>query len=439
MDKLNINVILERTHEEQLLKSKLIEFEQNKNNIQLSRGFYVYGIPGIGKTEFVKRVLEDLGYSIIYYDTSHVRNKAIINNISKSNVSDRNVLSMFHKKVKPIAIIMDEIDGMNSGDKGGITALIKLIRSKKTKKQKLENSTNIPIICIGNNHSDKKINELMKVCTLIHLNKPSTCHVDTLIQHMMPSIDHIMKTNIIEYIDGDLRKLMNTYSIYQEQQHLLKQKLLSSVFQAKMDNEDTKTITKHLINNRVDFDDHNVLISETDRTSISLLFHENIIDSIVKNSTPKTRMEGLKTYLKILENINYSDYIDRITFQKQIWIYNELSSYMKNIYNNNIYHDEYYNGKPFTKDIRFTKVLTKYSTEYNNGVFIELLCEKLNMDKNDLLSFFVTIRNNDSLEQYYEHFESLEITKLDIQRIYRFIDNYTLEDDDSLSVCSSTV
>ena len=58
------------------------------------------------------------------------------------------------------------------------------------------------------------------------------------------------------------------------------------------------------------------------------------------------------------------------------------------------------------------------------------------MDKNDLLSFFVTIRNNDSLEQYYEHFESLEITKLDIQRIYRFIDNYTLEDDDSLSVCS---
>ena len=436
MDKLNINVILERTHEEQLLKSKLIEFEQNKNNIQLSRGFYVYGIPGIGKTEFVKRVLDDLGYSIIYYDTSHVRNKAIINNISKSNVSDRNVLSMFHRKVKPIAIIMDEIDGMNSGDKGGITALIKLIRSKKTKKQKLENSTNIPIICIGNNHSDKKINELMKVCTLIHLNKPSTSHVDTLIQHMMPSIDHIMKTNIIEYIDGDLRKLMNTYSIYQEQQHLLKQKLLSSVFQAKMDNEDTKTITKYLINNKVDFDDHNILISETDRTSISLLFHENIIDSIVKNSTPKTRMEGLVTYLKILENINYSDYIDRITFQKQIWIYNELSSYMKNIHNNNIYHDEYYKGKSFTKDVRFTKVLTKYSTEYNNGVFIELLCEKLNMDKNDLLSFFVTIRNNDSLEQYYEHFESLEITKLDIQRIYRFIDNYTLEDDDSLSVCS---
>ena len=31
---------------------------------------------------------------------------------------------------------MDEIDGMNSGDKGGINTLIKLIRPKKTNKQK---------------------------------------------------------------------------------------------------------------------------------------------------------------------------------------------------------------------------------------------------------------------------------------------------------------
>ena len=31
---------------------------------------------------------------------------------------------------------MDEIDGMNSGDKGGINSLIKLIRPKKTKNKK---------------------------------------------------------------------------------------------------------------------------------------------------------------------------------------------------------------------------------------------------------------------------------------------------------------
>ena len=57
---------------------------------------------------------------------------------------------------------MDEIDGMNNGDKGGINELIKLLRAKKTKKQKLEDTTSIPIICISDYHNDKKIRELMK-------------------------------------------------------------------------------------------------------------------------------------------------------------------------------------------------------------------------------------------------------------------------------------
>ena len=59
---------------------------------------------------------------------------------------------------------MDEIDGMNNGDKGGINSN-KIDTSKKTTKQKKENITMIPIICIGNYHIDKKIKEMMKICT----------------------------------------------------------------------------------------------------------------------------------------------------------------------------------------------------------------------------------------------------------------------------------
>ena len=39
---------------------------------------------------------------------------------------------MLNGRVKPIAILMDECEAMNAGDKGGITSLIKLIRQKKT-------------------------------------------------------------------------------------------------------------------------------------------------------------------------------------------------------------------------------------------------------------------------------------------------------------------
>ena len=164
MDKLNINKILNRYEEEKEIKKILNDFECNKNNLLLKKGIYIYGDPGTGKTSFVFNILKELNYDIIKYDAGDIRNTSVIEDITKHNMSDKNIMSLFNKKIKKIAIIMDEIDGMNNGDKGGINSLIKLIRPKKTKKQKLEEVTMNPIICIGNYRVDKKIKELMKVC-----------------------------------------------------------------------------------------------------------------------------------------------------------------------------------------------------------------------------------------------------------------------------------
>ena len=77
-----------------------------------------------------------MNYDIINYYAGDVRNKSIVENITKHNMSDKNVLSLFQKKTKKLVIMMDELDGMNSGDKGGINTLIKLIRPKKNKETK---------------------------------------------------------------------------------------------------------------------------------------------------------------------------------------------------------------------------------------------------------------------------------------------------------------
>ena len=108
---------------------------------------------------------------------------------------------------------MDEIDGMNSGDKGGINALIKLIRPKKTKKQKKEQITMTPIICIGNYHIDKKIKEMMKICISIEIKKPLHCEIKKIVKILMPNIDPILSENMVNFIQGDLRKLKSTYEI----------------------------------------------------------------------------------------------------------------------------------------------------------------------------------------------------------------------------------
>ena len=44
---------------------------------------------------------------------------------------------------------MDEVDGLGAGDRGGIQALIKIIKETKT-----------PIICICNDRQDRKLTSL---------------------------------------------------------------------------------------------------------------------------------------------------------------------------------------------------------------------------------------------------------------------------------------
>jgi uncharacterized protein YdiU (UPF0061 family) len=106
-----------------------------------------------------------------------------------------------------------------------------------------------------------------------------------------------------------------------------------------------------------------------------------------------------------------------------------MSSLIKSFYNNKKFHDFFKDKPPPVKatNIRFTKVLTKFSTEYNNAVFIQMLCQRLGMDKKDLFGFFMEMKNNDDVCQINQLFENYEVSKLDINRMHRYLDKYTKE------------
>ena len=424
MEKLNVNKILNREEQENEIKNILKQFEYNKNNLLFKKGIYVYGDPGSGKTKFVTNILKQLNYDIIKYDAGDIRNTSVIEDITRHNMSDKNIMSLFNKNVKKIAIIMDEIDGMNNGDKGGINSLIKLIRPKKTKKQKLEDITMNPIICIGNYKVDKKIKELMKVCNTIELKTPNQSQIINIVNELLPSIKPDIKNKLINYIQGDLRKLNNMFNLYKNKPEIFTCETINNIFQIKLYNDDTKKITYKLINEYFPLNQHNNIMNETDRTSVGLLWHENIIDVIEKLD----KKQSIPFYIKQLDNICFADYIDRITFQKQIWQFNEMSSLIKTFKNNKLYHETFSKkGKYNPSEVRFTKVLTKYSTEYNNSLFIQKLCQKLGMDKKDLFGFFIELSNNHDNTQIVNLLENYEINKLDINRIYRYIEKYIKE------------
>jgi hypothetical protein len=243
------------------------------------------------------------------------------------------------------------------------------------------------------------------------------------------------------YIQGDLRKLNFVCKLYQTRREYFTNhgKLFCNMFITKVNIDDSKKITHSLLHRYIPFSSHGETMNETDRTIVALLWHENIIDSLSQLKLPNK----WQIYLDILEKICFADYIDRITFQNQIWQFNEMSSLIKTFKNNKLFHDSIKKKPKYNpSEVRFTKVLTKYSTEYNNSIFIQNLCQQLGMDKKDLFCFFLNIKNKYSEQEILALFENYEITKLDINRIYRYLEKYTKEDsldieDDVISISSS--
>lgn len=420
MEELNLNQILNRMEEAKKIKDFVLSF--NDKCVITKKAIYIYGESGIGKTMFAKNILLELNYDVIIYDSGNIRNSGFIEEILNNNVSNKNIMSILNKETKKIAIIMDEIDGMNKGDKGGMNALIKSIRPKKTKKQQNENITNIPIICIGDLFMDKKSKELMKFCYTIELKKPTNIQCNIIMKHLFPNISNEIYNSIMDYIQGDLKKISNIYKIYKKNPNILTLDIFQNILHTKFYNEDTKKIIHKLLHQFHNIGEHNYIINENDRTSIALLWHENIIDYLPNNNS-------IDFYIKQLQNICYADYIDRITFQKQIWQFNEMTSLLKTFKNHKLYHEEIPIISNKYNDIRFTKVLTKYSTEYNNSLFIQKLCQKLGIDKKDLFAIFIYLKYKKcyDINKIIEIFEIYDLPKLEIQRIYRYLDKYMKE------------
>ena len=258
----------------------------------------------------------------------------------------------------------------------------------------------------------------MKVCNTFELSTPNDKKINKIISQCMPNIDNTLNVNIKYFIKGDLRKLKSLHDIYKNHQCILKNEIIKNILEPKSYNEDTKTITKNLIQNHYNINEHLTVMNDTDRTIVGLLWHENIIDVLAKSQ----KEHSFPLYEKMLNNICFADYIDRITFQKQIWQFNEMSSLIKTFNNNMLFHKHNVNKKTNKHDIRFTKVLTKYSTEYNNSIFIQEICQKLNMDIKDMYAFFVELKVNNSEEEICNILQDYEINKLDIKRIYKFLD-----------------
>jgi hypothetical protein len=374
---------------------------------------YVYGDIGIGKTTIIKSIFQSLKYNINYIDCN--QNKLSVDElINMTNHSD--VYSMFFNNKQNNALIVDNINYYSYSDKSYFTNLIKLLKKKTNYKP-------IPFIFINTLQEEKKFTELYKISTLLKINPPSNSQLKNIILKLYPSIfdlensEHIVN-NILDYLDNKFYKLINIHYFYYN--NIIELKFTSpnaNIASANanantnaniINNSNIKILTKNLLEHRFNLNDLDI-INYSDRTSLSLLLHENIIKLFHTNLS----ISDLKIYKKILQNFAFCDCIDKNIFLYQIWQLNDITYIIKIFYNNFILYQNNLLRHIDQKDIIFTKILTKYSSEYNNFNFIfsntQLYCTN---KKNLLLYMFVS-----------EKYDETHI-KLVYNRIIKLIDQY---------------
>ena len=119
------------------------------------RGALVTGPPGIGKTTAVGLIVRGCGYELVEFNASDERSASAVR-----KYFDEAKRSGCCGKRR--VIVMDEVDGMSTGDRGGIGELARVIASCA-----------FPIICIANERGTPRLRPLASCCLDIRFQRPT--------------------------------------------------------------------------------------------------------------------------------------------------------------------------------------------------------------------------------------------------------------------------
>ncbi|XP_050285041.1 replication factor C subunit 1-like isoform X2 [Quercus robur] len=226
-----------RSWNEQFLDTGNKKKGKKQNDSGAKKAVLLSGTPGIGKTTSAKLVSQMLGFQAIEVNASDSRGKAdakIEKGIGGSNANSIKELvsnealsvNMDRSKHPKTVLIMDEVDGMSAGDRGGIADLIASIKISK-----------IPIICICNDRYSQKLKSLVNYCLLLSFRKPTKQQMAKRLMQVATAeglqVNQIALEELAERVNGDMRMAINqlqymSLSMSVIQYDDIRQRLLSS-------------------------------------------------------------------------------------------------------------------------------------------------------------------------------------------------------------------
>ena len=303
------------------------------------------GSPGVGKTTIAHRMFKQSSLKTIEFNASHTRSGASFRKTILPLLKEGGILQMMEHGVKGgIGILLDEIDGLSNGEKGGLSELLAYLKSEDC-------TLGRPLILISNTIDSRVLQQIAKLCLTFKVGAPSK-----------EKIYEWLGTNPPTNFTGDLRVLQRQIQgveYFREEDLEIPEGVKPIAWWTLWENWDPM----------LDLD-----IENNEGNLASLISLENIPERIEESLG--NNHAAWKKYISFFKAYYKSDEGDFWAFFYQCWSILPLSLQLK-LKNISLRLSEEVplksNSKiPECEDLNYTPVLTKQSAMFNAW---KLLCE----------------------------------------------------------------
>jgi hypothetical protein len=302
------------------------------------------GQPGIGKTTLAHRVFNAAGLKTVEFNASHTRSGTFFRKTILPLLREGGIVQMMESGNKGgIAVLLDEIDGLSNGERGGLNELHAYLKLREARAGR-------PLILISNSLETRTLQQIAKLCLTFKVTAPAAdCVRAWLGRDPPPSYT------------GDLRSLQRQLAGLErpEEQVEIPDGVMPVAWWTLWGDWDPL----------LDFD-----IENNEGNLASLISLENIPERV--QASKGDTHDAWKLYMSLFDAYKVSDQGDFWAFFYQCWTILPLSLKLKlKIISLRLAAEAPLPSKTkvlTTDDFRYTPVLTKQSAMFNAW---KLLCE----------------------------------------------------------------
>ena len=267
----------------------------------------IFGPYGSGKTSLAYCLLKHGGYHPLELNAGAIRSKKRIRDMMDKILSNEPLTTVASTTVtRPVGIIMDEIDGMSCGDKGGLHQLFQMVQERYEAGESVRN----PIICISSTPFTVKLADRLHLS--INMRRPAKNEAVAYLQTIAAKESAAFEPNpilgvpsllaICNHCQCDMRKCVAMLQCMSDcgddAPPFCPTELDYSIFDITRMMFNVKSVTQRRLHH----------LYRTDKNLLPLMIHENLVANL--NHKHSTAEESGRCYLAATHNLVISDAIE---------------------------------------------------------------------------------------------------------------------------------